>query len=268
MHSNVTNVTIKEYVFRKYRFVTILMMFVLTKQNYELYFDTRYIMSFIDRKFLLEVFSSIVIKKMSTPITIKGIDVNMHNVNEYIRLQMYLSDKNDITKIKREFHIVDDLAIKTLIDIDIIKPKNMILDIKKDVIIIDSYKNIQISFIFINHRSLIRVTIFNNNKTKMMISSHFNMTVSITGPKCRPLKLLYNRDFLFESQKLDILLIYAHIVDYNISKVFVKNDIDHIISLSRKVKLRMIIDYEIARCYVINFAKHDLVTKTSKRSPN
>ena len=130
---------------------------------------------------------------------IKNIDVNMHDVNEYVKLQMYLPDKNDITKIKKEFYIVDDLIVKILIDINIIKSEDMILDIKKNIIIIDSYKNIQIFFIFINHRPQIRVTIFNNNKTKMIIPPHFNMAVSITDLKCRSFKLLYNRDFLFES---------------------------------------------------------------------
>ena len=48
VYLNVTNVTIKEYVFRKYRFVTILMMFVLIKQSYELCFDTGYIINLID----------------------------------------------------------------------------------------------------------------------------------------------------------------------------------------------------------------------------
>ena len=51
-------------------------------------------------------------------------------------------------------------------------------------------------------------------------------------------------------------------------KIFVRNDNDHIMSLSRKVKLKVIIDYEAAECYVIDFFEHDLVTKASKRSPN
>ena len=102
----------------------------------------------------------------------------------------------------------------------------------------------------------------------MIISSHFNMTVPIADLKCKSLKLSYNRDFLFESQKLDTLLIYAHIVNHNILKIFVKNDINHIMSLSRKVKLKIIINYETARCYVIDFSKYDLITKTPKRSPN
>ena len=129
---------------------------------------------------------------------VKGIDVNMYDVSEYVRLQMYLFDKNDIVRVKKKFHIVDDLAIKALIGIDIIKSKDMILDIKKNVIIIDLCKDIQISFIFANHRSQTRTTIFNNNKTKMIISSHFNMAISIAGLKCRSFKLLYDYDFLFE----------------------------------------------------------------------
>ena len=86
VHLNVTNVTIKGYVFREYRFVIVLMMFVLTKQDYKLCFDTGYIISFIDRKFLFEIFSGIVVKKMSIFIIVKNIDVNMHNFNEYIKL--------------------------------------------------------------------------------------------------------------------------------------------------------------------------------------
>ena len=86
VHSNITDVTTKEYTFRKHRFVTILMMFVLIKQSYELCFDTRCIINFIDRKFLLAVFLSIIIKKMSTFMIVKDIDVNMYNASEYVRL--------------------------------------------------------------------------------------------------------------------------------------------------------------------------------------
>ena len=228
----------------------------------------KYIINLIDKKFLFEIFLDIVVKKISTLMIIRGIDVNMHNVNEYVKLQIYLFDKNDIIRIKREFHIVENLVVKTFIDIDIMKSKGMILDIEKNIMIIELYKNIQISFIFINQRSSIRVMIFNNNQKRLTIFSHFNVAIFVTDLKNRSFKLLNDRDFLFKSQKLDILLIYAHIVDYNILKIFIKNDIDYVMSLSRKIKLRMIIDYEAARCYVIDFLKHDLIMKASKRSFN
>ena len=33
---------------------------------------------------------------------IKGIDVNMHDINEYVKLQIYLFDKNNIIKIEKK----------------------------------------------------------------------------------------------------------------------------------------------------------------------
>ena len=86
VHLNITNIMTKKYAFRKYRFVIILIIFVLIKQDYEICFDTKYIMNLIDRKFLFEIFLNIVIKKMSTFITMKDIDVNIYSVNKYVRL--------------------------------------------------------------------------------------------------------------------------------------------------------------------------------------
>ena len=94
------------------------------------------------------------------------------------------------------------------------------------------------------------------------------MIISVSDLKCRSLKLLYDRNFLFESQKSDTLLIYAYIVNHSILKIFIKNDINYVISLSRKVKLKMVINYEITKCYVINSFKYNLAAKTLKRSFN
>ena len=62
---------------------------------------------------------------------IKGININMHNFSEYVKLQIYLPDKNGIAKIEKEFYIVDNLAVKALININIMKSKNIIFNIKK-----------------------------------------------------------------------------------------------------------------------------------------
>ena len=56
MHLNIINVTIKKYAFRKHHFFTILIIFVLIKQSYELCLNTKYILNFINLKFLFEVF--------------------------------------------------------------------------------------------------------------------------------------------------------------------------------------------------------------------
>ena len=48
-----------------------------------------------------------------------------------MKLYIYLLNKNDIILIKWEFHIIENLTIKILIDINIIKLKRIIFDIKK-----------------------------------------------------------------------------------------------------------------------------------------
>ena len=55
--------------------------------------------NFIDKKFLFKVFLDIVVKKVSTLMIIKNINVNIYNIDEYIKLQIYLFGKNDIIKL-------------------------------------------------------------------------------------------------------------------------------------------------------------------------
>ena len=61
----------------------------------------------------------------------RSLITNTHDINEYINFEMYLLGKNgiNIILIKREFYIVDNLTTKTLIDIDILKPEGIVLDI-------------------------------------------------------------------------------------------------------------------------------------------
>ena len=73
-------------------------------------------------------------------IIVKDINNKKYNVNKYIKIKMYLSNKNDvITLIKRELYIVDNLIIKIFIEINIIKFENIIFDLKYNLIKVDVY---------------------------------------------------------------------------------------------------------------------------------
>ena len=52
---------------------------------------------------------------------------------------MYLLDKNEIIVIEREFYIVDNLIIKALIDINIIKLKRIVVNLRNNIMKIDTY---------------------------------------------------------------------------------------------------------------------------------
>ena len=89
--------------------------------------------------------NNIFIKKISTVINIKGINNKKYNVSEYIRLKLFFYELADIALIEREFHIVDDLTITVLIDIDIIKLKRITLDFGNNTAIFGYYNNTSIS---------------------------------------------------------------------------------------------------------------------------
>ena len=67
----------------------------------------------------------------------------------------------------------------------------------------------------------------------MTISIYTNIVVLIRRPKNK-LELPDNRDLIFEPNILNTLLVYIYIIDYNISKVFIRNDTNRPIILLRK----------------------------------
>ncbi len=270
IQSNATDVTDEGYAFRGHRFVTALVKFSLAGQSYEFCFDTGCTMSLIDRKFLLEIVPGIVIKKMPSPMTVRGIGTNTHDASEYVQLQMYLPGKNGTALIEREFHIVNDLTAKALVGIDVMKPERIVLDLGKNIMTVGSCRDIEVPITSSSQRPQVRASVFSNNSKKMMIPPHSNVAIPVSGPKRRALDLPENRDFIFEPQKLDTLSVYAHIVDHNMSEIFVRNDTDRPITLAPKVKLGMVSDYEAAGCFsiVIDSSQHDLAARTPKRSPN
>ena len=112
--------------------------------RYKLYIDLDYTISLINRKFVLN--NNISIKKISTIINIKDINNKKHNASEYIYLKLFFHKLANIALIEREFHIVNNLTIIALIDINIIKLKRITLNFGNNAAIFECYNN---TFIFI-----------------------------------------------------------------------------------------------------------------------
>lgn len=180
---------------------------------------------------------------------------------------MYLPGKGGKALIERKLHIVDDLIAKALIGIDIIKPKGIILDPARDIMTVASCKNLEVPIMSSSQRPQTRATIFSNNKKILTIPPHSNVAVPVAGPKHQRLQLPHDRDLIFEPQKLDTLSVYAHLVDHEMSSVFIRNDTDFPISLPCKAKLDVVIDIEAAGCFAVDSSQHDLAARSLKRSP-
>ena len=87
-----------------------------------------------------------------------------------------------------------------------------------------------------------------------MILLYSNIAVLIVSSKSRKLNLLNDRELLFKLYKFNTLFVYIYIVNHNIFKIFVRNDIDYIIKLPRRVKLDIIINYKAVNYYAIDFS--------------
>lgn len=144
---------------------------------------------------------------------------------------MYISKNIDIVLIKREFHVVDDLIVKIFIEIDIMKLKNIIVDLSRDIMKINICENLEIFIVVIVRDSRTNAIVYNNKR--ITIPSHSNVTILVIESR-KKLFLPENRDFIFEFQILQSFSAYIHVVDYTISTIFVKNDSKKSITLSKK----------------------------------
>ncbi len=86
----------------------------------------------------------------------------------------------------------------------------------------------------------------------------------IIGPRYKSLELPGEREFIFEPKKLDKLSIYAYIIDYNLSYIFIRNNTDKEIKLPRNIKLGYITKYEAAEYFLVEAYYSDLTTRAPR----
>ncbi len=65
-------------------------------------------MIFIDRQFLKKQNSNVQIHQMIFSIPVQELEFIVHQFNQYIKMNIYLSEKNCTAVIRQEAHIVDD----------------------------------------------------------------------------------------------------------------------------------------------------------------
>ena len=97
---------------------------------------------------------------MPTLINIRGIGESRHDASKFAKLELYLPSYTRTALIEREFYIVDDLAAKVLIGVDILKPKGIVIDLDKNIIIIRLYQDLEVLINVSSKGSRINATVF------------------------------------------------------------------------------------------------------------
>lgn len=217
-------------------------------------FDNSIIM--IDRKFLLNSILNLQIQTMKFSISIRNVSNKLINTNEFAIVRIHLNElaneKLAITVLIIEVHLVDQLNVNMLVEMNVISSEHIILNLHHQWMIIESCQNLMIN---INSKA----RLYSNTRRIIQAQKSINLSSELTTSVLvffNERSLSDDRDFLFESQySWDLKYdddVFAHVVNIDLSFVQIRNATKSSITLSRKIKLDFVIKYNITQeCYMI-----------------
>ena len=131
------------------------------------------------------------------------------------------------------------------IDNDIIDFKNILIDFKKQKVII---RNCDVTVFFEIRSKAVRAQIrFVYVKKKLVISSRTQLIVVINDLNNN---LTFDCDFLFESNDTEFTL-YVHLIDFFIKVIFVINNTDQFMRIFRNFKLEKFVKLDYINAFLI-----------------
>ena len=178
---------------------------------------------------------------------IRDLNTNRHQIWKYAICDIHLSDIKNEKKItflfSREIHLINELKINMLLNNDIIDSKQIVFDVTKKFVYIDSID----VFITLNIRSSkIVVQRLIHLLKIIVVSSHAELTISIHN-----VNLSTNRNFLFESNDDIELNMYAHLIDVIITIILIRNDKNLSIKMFKNYRLEHVIEIDFSNVFHI-----------------
>ena len=170
-----------------------------------------------------------------------------------------------MTYIIKEIHLINELRINILININIQKSKSMIILISKRYFDINNC----VKFIIIINIVDVKKRVNRLIRIKKVISLSFYFVTHVLIQIRDNVYLSIDKNYIFYSKiNLELKLknnVYFHIVNVNISIIQIRNIIDETYIVSRHVKLNHVLDYEKKDCYLINSKNVYLIVKLKKQ---
>ena len=210
--------------------------------------DNDYIILIINKQFFKKFLSNYQIHIISISIIIREIDVAQHVLSNYVLFNLWLFDNEFddfvIIHITREMHLINELRVNLLINMNIQKLENITISISKSCFYIDNYVEFIATINIINVEK--RVDRLIRIKKIIFLSFYFvtNMFIQIRDN----FYLSIDKNYMFHS-KINFELkskndVYFYIVDVNMSIIQIRNIINETYIVSRHVKLNRVLDYE------------------------
>ncbi len=235
-----------DFEFRDWIYVKAMISLFIKDYKTQMCLDTECSVILANRKFIKINDSYYIIRRMIISLNVRELNINKHQTSEYIIVIIYFTDilnnKSIRDMIRREVHLIDELKINMLIDNDILELEDIFIDETNSKITIANCNNMIIS---IEIRTLLKRAI---NKTLharaiIMISAHSMTIISIHNAN-----LSSNRDFLFESDDIDISF-YVHAIDNFITAIMTKNFTNKIVKISRNDRLEKVTEIQYLNAF-------------------
>jgi hypothetical protein len=256
----------QEFVFREHQYARVYETFDSKNTTHELCADSRIFMFLIDRKFLKNNVANVENKWTKFNLKMRRIDFKTHDTSKYCFLDLYFrehfKEKLKIAHIQEKFHLMNDLNVNMLIDIDITRLEDCILNFKIKIMIFSFCKNIEMLIIIIRIDQLVNRSLLIADK--IVMSSHTNMTILVKIRK----KSLSERNYIFNSKR-EILLdseedFFSHILINNSVRVLIKNTSSQIYMIFKNYRLRKINDYHKNESFLISSKNRHLTIASNK----
>jgi hypothetical protein len=126
----------KDFVLRRHQYAHVKNAFESKSNTHDFCADSRIFMFLIDREFLEKNVSDKDIKRTQFKLKMRDIEFKIHDTFAYCNLDLYCQkifedqQQSKLTHITDEFHLVNDLQINVLIEINIMSSKKCILNFK------------------------------------------------------------------------------------------------------------------------------------------
>lgn len=223
------------------------------EEQTEICLDTGCSVTLIDRAYLNKALPSAEIRKMSTPMPVRGVGNKIIHTNEYVQIEMFvdgtIGGKPATGSFIVEAHIVEDLKANMLIGIDTLEPQGISIDFTTASAKIRACEELTVP---------VNVHAKAQAHTKRTVKSKSAMTVPARSTIQVPVAykgMLADRDFLFEPECAQDFGteggVFAHIIDSSMTFVNVHNATDAPVRLPRKARLGSIVEFDQEGAYMV-----------------
>ena len=260
----VSNEANSNYAFREYQYEKISIRLKSNKNIVDVCVNFDNFMIINERKFLIQQLSNAIIQKLTFFVLMRKIKNKIIKFDEFVKIKMFFDDilNNKFTNIFQsvievinvKIYMINDFVVNLLLNNDVIYSQSIKINSKKHRLIINKCENFRVSLNVRNRiTSHVKRTIRSQRVYTFMLDDLTEVSITYHDA------LSNDKNFLFESQCSYELKyenkVYAHVVDSNFFKMLVRNIIDKSITLTKRVKLKTIIEYNQVDCYLTMLKK-------------